>query len=178
MADETIYCSGSEQLSVCLRFVKDGKIYEGLLQRVEATDLSGAGIARQLLNILRNVGINPHFMIGQCYDGVSAMSSQPNGVQKLIKDQCPTAMYTHCVSHRLNLPIAKACDVREIQACMSVMKDISVFFSNSQKRFSLLHAQIDGKYPNSSHSRLKRHCSTRWIENHDAVLFSRSCIRR
>ena len=39
MADETIDCSGAEQLSVYLRFVKDGKIYERLLQLVEATDL-------------------------------------------------------------------------------------------------------------------------------------------
>ena len=78
MVDETIDCSGAEQLSVCLRFVKDGKIYERLLQLVEATDLSGAEIARQLLNILRNLRINPNFMIGQCYDGTSAMSGQHN----------------------------------------------------------------------------------------------------
>ena len=101
VADETIYCSGAEQLSVCLRFVKHGKIYERLLQLVEVTDLSGAGIASQLLNILRNVGINPHFMIGQSYDGASTMSGQHNGVQKHIEDQCPIALYTHCVSHRL-----------------------------------------------------------------------------
>ena len=169
MANETIDCSGAEQLSVCLRFAKDGKIYERLLQVMEATDLSDAGIASKLLNILQNVGIDPHFVIGQCYDGASAMSGQHNGVQKQIKGQCPTAIYTHCVFHRLNLCIVKACNVREIQACMSVMKDLSVFFSNSQKRLSLLHAQIDDKFPDSSHSRLNRHCSTRWIEHHDAV---------
>ena len=52
---------------------------------------------------------------------------------------------------------------------MNVMKDISVFFSNSQKRLLLLHAQINDKCSYFSHSRLKRHCSLRWIENHDAV---------
>ena len=49
------------------------------------------------------------------------------------------------------------------------MKDISVFFSNSQKRLSLLHAQVDDKCPDSLRSPLKRHCSTKWIENYDAV---------
>ena len=136
---------------------------------METTGLSGAGIASQLLNILRNLGINPHFMICQCYNGASAISGQHNGVQKHIKDQRPTAIYTHCAFHRLNFCIVKACNVREIQACMSVVKDISVFLSNSQKRLSLLHAQIDDKCPDSSHSRLNRHCSTRWIENHNAV---------
>ena len=47
-------------------------------------------------------------------------------------------------------------------------KDILVFFSNSEKSFSL-HAQVNGKCLDSSHSPLKRHCSTKWIEDHDAV---------
>ena len=42
-------------------------------------------------------------------------------------------------------------------------------FSNSEKCFSLLHAQVNGKCSDSSHSRLKRHCSTKWIENYAAV---------
>ena len=45
------------------------------------------------------------------------------------------------------------------------MKDISVFFLI----LSLLHAQVNNKCPDSSHLRLKRHCSTKWIENYDAV---------
>ena len=49
------------------------------------------------------------------------------------------------------------------------MKDKSVFFSNSEKRLSLQHAQVNNKCPDSSHSRLNRHCSTKWIENYDAV---------
>ena len=42
-------------------------------------------------------------------------------------------------------------------------------FSNSEKRLSLLHAQVNDTCPDSSHSRLKRHCFTKWIENYDAV---------
>ena len=42
-------------------------------------------------------------------------------------------------------------------------------FSNSEKRLSLLNAQVNDKCPDSSHSRLKHHCSTKWIENYDAV---------
>ena len=42
-------------------------------------------------------------------------------------------------------------------------------FSNSEKHLSLLHAQVNDKCPDSSHSRLKRHCSTKWTEDHDAV---------
>ena len=42
-------------------------------------------------------------------------------------------------------------------------------FSNSEKRFSLLHAQVNDKCPDSSRSPLKRNCSTKWIEDYDAV---------
>ena len=49
------------------------------------------------------------------------------------------------------------------------MKDILVFFSNSKKHFSPLHAQVNDKCSDSLHSRLKRHCSTKWIENYDVV---------
>ena len=42
-------------------------------------------------------------------------------------------------------------------------------FSNSEKSFSLLHAHVSGNCYDSSNSRLKRHCSTKWIENYNAV---------
>ena len=42
-------------------------------------------------------------------------------------------------------------------------------FSDSEKRLSLLHAHVNDKCPDSSHSRLQRHCSTKWIENYDVV---------
>ena len=42
-------------------------------------------------------------------------------------------------------------------------------FSNSQKRLSLLHAQVNDRCPDSSRSHLKRNCFTKWIENYDAV---------
>ena len=42
-------------------------------------------------------------------------------------------------------------------------------FSDSEKRLLLLRAHVNEKCFDSSHSRLKRHCSTKWIENYDAV---------
>ena len=41
--------------------------------------------------------------------------------------------------------------------------------SNSQKHLSLLHAQVDDRCPDSSHSPLKRNCSTKRIESYDNV---------
>ena len=44
-----------------------------------------------------------------------------------------------------------------------------IFFSNSEKRLLLLHAQVNDKYPNFS--RLKCHCSTKWIRNYNVFIF-------
>ena len=49
---------------------------------------------------------------------------------------------------------------RNSSFCKHHERHISIFF-NSEKRLSLLHAQVNGKCPDSSHSRLKRHCSTK-----------------
>ena len=107
MADETTDCAGLEQLSVCMRYVRNSKVYERLLLLVEVSDCFGAGIAQQLLKVLENVGVNRNFMVGQCYDGAASISGHKNGVLKHIKDQYPSAIYMHCALHRLNLCIVQ-----------------------------------------------------------------------
>ena len=57
---------------------------------------------------------------------------------------------------------------RNSSICKHHERHIGIF-SNSEKRFSLLHAQVNDKCPDSSHSGLKRHCSRNWIESYDAV---------
>ena len=161
-----------------MRCVRNGKVYERLLQLVEVSDCSDAGIARQLLEILENVGINRNFVVGQCYNGAASMSGHNNGVQKHIKDQYPSAIYTHCALHRLNLCIDKACNVIEIQANIILTKEISVFFSNSAKPLSLIQAQIENKCSKFSHLRLKKNCSTRWVENQEASLYLKNYIQQ
>ena len=42
-------------------------------------------------------------------------------------------------------------------------------FSSSEKRLSLLNAQVSDQCPDSSHSCLKCRCFTKWIENNDAA---------
>ena len=44
-------------------------------------------------------------------------------------------------------------------------------FSDSEKPLLLLHAHVNDNCHDSLHSRLKRHCSTKWIENYDVFVF-------
>jgi hypothetical protein len=173
LADETTDFSQQEQLAVCLRYVKDFSICERFLCFAFAPDLTGAGLSSQLLSILDNLGIDIAYMVGQGYDGAAAMSGAKNGVQKHIADKCPSALYVHCAAHCLNLCLAKAADVRDIRAAVTLMNSVAVFFRDSNKRLLNLQMWIDVKCPESGRTRLKKQCTTRWVERQEAVLVFR-----
>ena len=73
LADETTDISSKEQLSVCLRYVQpDSSVRERLLCFEEAPDLTGAGLASQLLGVLAKHNIDKDKMVGQGYDRAAA----------------------------------------------------------------------------------------------------------
>ena len=135
LADETTDASGVEQLSVVLRFVNENcDVQERFLCFEKVVDLTGKGLATTLERILLSAGISMENIVGQGYDGAAAMSGQHNGVQKFVKDRYPTATYVHCVSHCLNLCLEKAATVVEVAACITTMREIIIFFRESNKR--------------------------------------------
>jgi hypothetical protein len=42
-------------------------------------------------------------LVGQCYDEACVMSGHSTGLQARVKELTPNALFTHCLSHRLNL---------------------------------------------------------------------------
>ena len=46
------------------------------------------------------------------------MSGKNAGVQALIRQKQPKALYTHCAGHSLNLAIATSCSVPIIRNCI------------------------------------------------------------
>ena len=129
LADETTDFSRQEQLSVCLRYVtKDFSVKERFLCFAVAHDVTGSGLANQLLLILSEAGVDKTNMVGQAYDGAASMSGKNNGVQKHIRDVCPSAAYVHCSSHILNLCLAKAATIPSIRSAIAVMHETAVFF--------------------------------------------------
>ena len=65
LADETTDASTKEQLTICLRYVKDGSICERFFGFREASDLTGAGLASKLLAMLTTAGIPVSYMVRQ-----------------------------------------------------------------------------------------------------------------
>ena len=48
-------------------------------------------------------------IVAQGYDGAAVMSGSENGVQSKIQKDHPSAVYIHCMAHKLNLVLVEAC---------------------------------------------------------------------
>lgn len=172
LADETTDVAGIEQLTICARYLDKGsnQVDEVFLGFVPVDDQSGRNIAREIVKFLVNVGIDMENLRGQGYDGASAMAGKANGVQAAIREKYPTALYTHCASHCLNLVLCAACSVADIRHCFGTVKETAKFFRKSASRSNVLRAKIADVRSESRRKRLLGLCETRWVEKHDALL--------
>ncbi|KAL4154036.1 hypothetical protein QTP88_001869 [Uroleucon formosanum] len=132
-------------------------------------DVSGKGLAKVLLDTLQSIGINLDFLRGQGYDGASAMQGKFNGVQAIVKESYPLALYLHCSSHSLNLCISNACNLKPIRNATGTLQAVCVFL-RTPKRQDVLEKAIDKFITDTRKKKLKKLCPTRWVERHEAVL--------
>ncbi|XP_008179141.1 52 kDa repressor of the inhibitor of the protein kinase-like [Acyrthosiphon pisum] len=103
LADETSDVQGIEQFSLVVRYFYEevNEIREDFLKCVPVHDVTGKGLATTIKKELQSLGLDLNYMRGQEYDAAAAMSGSFNGVQAIILEEYPMAIYTHCVSHSL-----------------------------------------------------------------------------
>ncbi|XP_008182866.1 uncharacterized protein LOC103309370 [Acyrthosiphon pisum] len=87
-------------------------------------------------------------LIAQCYDGASIMAGHVNGLQQLIRNEAPHALFTHCCAHRLNLVLQQGsyC-IPQSRIFFSTLLGISVFFKKFPKRTFVLDTVIGKRIP-------------------------------
>ena len=75
---------------MCIRYVVKSIegycIKEQFIKIQNATDLTGAGLAEQLICIVNKLGLRLKFCVGQGYDGASSMSGHTNGCQAKVRE--------------------------------------------------------------------------------------------
>ena len=121
----------NEQLAVCVRYAVDLDIRERFVMFVDCSESRNAdGITDELMKALKMGKLHDVPIIAQAYDGASVMSEKDNGVQKKVRDLQPTAVYIHCMGHKLNLVIISACmTTRHIVTFFPNIQALYVFFS-------------------------------------------------
>ena len=169
MADEAT-SHNDEQLSLCLRFVDEGKnIREEFIEFVHMDNVSGHSIATAILHSLDEKQLDATHIRAQTYDGAAAMSSENVGVQKRIREVSPLAMYSHCAGHCLNLVIVHSCKIPLVRNTIDKMKEVCLFFNYSPKREGLLQSVISKEVLHAEKRKpLLNLCATRWAERHSA----------
>ena len=184
LADETTDSSHRSQLSVSVRFVAEKNvssipgasakktvsvIQERFLEFLNPESLTVEGLALEIVNVLRRLGLDVSLLVGQGYDGASAMSGQFNGVQKYVRDMCASpAVYVHCVAHVLNLTLVHASKVPAIRNTLSTIARVADFFNSSSVSCKKLTDAME-RFEDTKKEKIKIPCATRWVEKQEAV---------
>lgn len=160
IADETADISGTEQLSLGVRFVdtssEQAMIREEFLGFSPLKDMDAATISDCIIEHCKTFGLLLNNLLGQGYDGCSTMAGKENGVQAKIRSIYPKAAFVHCASHRLNLVVNDLNNVAVIRNTIGTIKAIITFFRESPKRRSSV--------PN-----IPLLCETRWTSKYKSI---------
>jgi len=88
-----------------------------------------------ILDVLLRLGLEVTNLVGQAYDGASAMSSHITGLQERIREKASMANYVHCNAHCLDLVLQEAGkSVPFVRDAISVVHDIGTFLNASGLR--------------------------------------------
>ena len=151
MADETCDISKIEQLSLCIRYLKDNngslEVAEDFLGFVQLPETNAAAITEAMLGALKDWNIDLQKWRGKGFDGAAIMSGRQSGVSTRIQQTLPYAKYfTHCRSHCLNLVIVNSCqNVPEVRNFMSFFKELTLFVNYSTKRKHIITTNMSEK---------------------------------
>lgn len=157
--DSTPDLSHVDQLCIIVRYVSqlDGLPVERFLTYLELESHVGRQIANKVLDYLReDCDIDFSKCRGQSYDNAANMSGIYMGMQKMILEENPYAIYIPCGSHSLNLVGTSAVDCcLEAVNFFSIVQTLYNFFSASTHRWSVLKEHVEDNL-------LKKLSNTRW----------------
>ncbi|XP_031329369.1 zinc finger protein 862-like [Photinus pyralis] len=108
LEDGTKDRNNRENVAIGIRYVKDGKVRESLLQIITKKKLDANTFTAETLEVLQKNNIDTKHLLSQCYDGASVMSGRVGGVAAKIQNKLQrTVPYVHCFNHRLHLVVVK-----------------------------------------------------------------------
>ena len=127
-----------------------------------------------LFKVITDVLIRCEIEIGKCrgqaYDGASNMSGHLHGLAAQIKEIVPTAIYTHCFAHRLNLCLQDSTRLNPtIRASLDLCSQIAKPCRSSAKRVVISESFMNNFSTSQSVASIKPICLTRWTVNSEAL---------
>ena len=161
----------TEQMSFVIQYVdKSCQIREEFIQFLECeSGTSGQELYLKIVNVIRNLGLEISNLRGQGYDGAGNMAGKKSGVSSRILKLNDKALYVHCFNHRLNLVIAKSCNIQKVRNLMGIIKEISYFFNLLPKREQFLK-DVKKLFDVGTKEKLIDVYLTRWVARIDGLV--------
>ena len=147
-------------------------VHEEFLGMYEMPNITSCALVGVMKDALCRMNIPISKVRGQCYDGASTMRGARNGVAKLIMDEEPRALYTHCYGHSVNLAVNDALKMcKPVESALETTHEITKLIKYSPRRegiFRELKSAHD--LNNDLHSPgIRLLCPTRWTVRANAL---------
>lgn len=166
MMDETTDAANKEQVTIVFRLVtNDFEVHEEFLGLYEVSSIDASTLVKVMKDCLCRMNIPISRIRGQCYDGASTMRGAKSGVAKIIKDEEPRALYTHCYGHSINLAVNDAIkQLRPIKGALETAYEITKLIKYSPRREGIFEQlKCAHEVETGFHSAgIRLLCPTRW----------------
>lgn len=189
MADETTDVSTTEQVSICVRYIRENRagvleVCEEFLGFCSVPTADAETITSAIDAFASGCGLNMAHLVGKGFDGAATMSGCVSGVSARLQQLHPNAKYfTHCRNHALNLVIVASCQsVPDVRNFMNTLKELTLFFKYSAKRKQILHQHLKTSHedfladcgdsevvPKKKYQGLPVMSDTRWLTRVDSI---------
>ena len=123
LADECQDISTQEELSICGRWLVNGKPEDHFLTVLHVRSTDAGTITEALQSFIQQKQLDLRKLIGQGYDGAATYAWKISGVHKRIQTSSARALYIHCYCHRLQLTSIQA-------SCISEGDKVVVFWNH------------------------------------------------
>ena len=166
--DETSDVSRTEQVSLCLRYVTNGKTKETFVGFYSTPSTDGETLHKLTTRIIKELGLKLEDIVGECFDGASNMCGVHVGLATRMKECSPKRIYVHCHGHRLNLVLQDTMkNIEPLRNALGTIQSMYNFLEASPKR----HALFSGVVVDDDHIErtLKSLSITRWSCRWEAV---------
>ncbi len=154
---------------IVLRWVDNQlEVHEEFLGLYEVENIESKSLVRVVKDCLLRHNISITKMRGQCYDGASNMTGSRNGVSTVILEQQPTAFYTHCYGHSLNLAVSDTMKHSQtMKRALDTTCEVTKLIKDSPRRDSLFRKMKEDITPGNPGIRVL--CPTRWTVRADSM---------
>lgn len=161
----------TQQLCICIRYLVGQEIKERVLAMEDVSlSRSALSLADVIFKKLGDLGLSA-LMVGQAYDGASVMSGIRNGLQAIVKNRNPYAIYVHCLAHKVNLVLVAACKDNDLSCnFFNIMQCLYQYFSypDTHAEFKIVQNELNITSPGPRE--LHKLSDTRWSCRATSVL--------